>query len=192
MKNKKIIIDGVDVSGCNYYADYNHCMMRSTECNRDNCYYKQLQRLTAQYDKVIEQNKSLQTELKQKEQECEELKKEKELLVGKIANSVFDEFEELDHYRKVLEPFQDEYFKGLDTSTIAELAKKSIRLTTENRNLETALEEIERICVYLQERPIYAESVIPTYLKPVKIQDGFEDKILDIIRKAKWEGNNAG
>ncbi len=48
-----------------------------------------------------------------------------------------------------------------------------------------ALEEIERICVYLQERPIYAESIIPTYLKPIKIQDDFEDKILDIISNAK-------
>lgn len=119
MKNKKIIIDGVDVSGCNYYADYNHCMMRSTECNRDNCYYKQLQRLTAQYDKVIEQNKSLQTELKQKEQECEELKKEKELLVGKIANSVFDEFEELDRYRKALEEI--ERFLNRTTCNICKL-----------------------------------------------------------------------
>lgn len=54
---------------------------------------------------------------------------------------------ENDRYRKALEPFQDEYFKGLDTTTIAELAKKSIRLTTENRNLETALEEIEWIAL---------------------------------------------
>ena len=53
-----------------------------------------------------------------------------------------------------------------------------------------ALAEIERICVYLQERPIYAESIIPTYLKPIKIQDDFEDKILDIISRAKGGETN--
>lgn len=43
-----------------------------------------------------------------------------------------------------LEPFKDDYFKNLDTKTIAELAKKSIRLTTENRKLEDALDEIKQ------------------------------------------------
>lgn len=42
-----------------------------------------------------------------------------------------------------LAPFQDKYFKGLNTSVIAELAKKSNRLTTENRKLEAVLQEIE-------------------------------------------------
>lgn len=66
------------------------------------------------------------------------------------------------------------------------------QLKDENGHYLKALAEIERICVYLQKRPIYAESVIPTYLKPIKIQDDFEDKILDIISRAKGEGNNAG
>ena len=43
-----------------------------------------------------------------------------------------------------LEPFKDDYFKNLDTKTIAELAKKSIRLTIENRKLEDALDEIKQ------------------------------------------------
>ena len=46
-------------------------------------------------------------------------------------------------YDNILEPFNDECFKGLDTKQIAELAKKSIRLTIENRKLEDALDEIE-------------------------------------------------
>ena len=46
---------------------------------------------------------------------------------------------------KQLEPFKDDYFKNLDTKAIAELAKKSIRLTTENRKLEDALDEIEEL-----------------------------------------------
>lgn len=47
------------------------------------------------------------------------------------------------NYDNILEPFNDDYFKGLDITAIAELAKKSIRLTTENRKLEDALDEIE-------------------------------------------------
>lgn len=37
----------------------------------------------------------------------------------------------------------DLYFKGLTLEQIMELAKKSIRITTYNRQLETALEEIK-------------------------------------------------
>ena len=60
MDDKQIIIDGVDVSGCGHYEDLN-CFAYRDSCGypldcKDNpsCYYKQL---------------------KQKEQECEELKK---------------------------------------------------------------------------------------------------------------------
>lgn len=42
-----------------------------------------------------------------------------------------------------LQPFKDDYFKGLDNKTIAELAKKSIRITAENSRLENCLQEIK-------------------------------------------------
>ena len=83
MTDKEIIIDGVDVSECLHLENGMCNAERESDgytcwecCDPDssNCYYKQLQRTKAQYDKVVEQNKSLQTELKQKEQECEELK----------------------------------------------------------------------------------------------------------------------
>jgi len=45
---------------------------------------------------------------------------------------------------KRLEPFQDDYFNGLNEKQIAELAKKSIRLTQYNRKLEYCLEEIRK------------------------------------------------
>lgn len=41
-----------------------------------------------------------------------------------------------------IKPFLDPYFKGLDFKTIAELAKKSIRITAYNRELEDKLEDI--------------------------------------------------
>lgn len=40
-----------------------------------------------------------------------------------------------------LKPFQDQYFKDLPMESIAELAKKSIRLTTANSELEEKLEK---------------------------------------------------
>lgn len=50
-----------------------------------------------------------------------------------------------------LEPFTDPYFKGLNTKDIAELAKKSIRLTTqhckdnEEIKIKTPEEEMEEV-----------------------------------------------
>lgn len=52
-------------------------------------------------------------------------------------------FKQLARAKEELTPFQDEYFKGLDTKAIAELAKKSQRLTTENRELEQKNEELK-------------------------------------------------
>ena len=51
----------------------------------------------------------------------------------------------VDKYQKLINPLLDPYFRGLSSSDIAELAKKSIRLEAENRRLEEALEEIEVI-----------------------------------------------
>lgn len=82
-----------------------------------------------------------------------------------------------------VEPFEDEYFKGLDTKQIAELAKKSIRLTTENRKLEDALDEIEGICS--QDRTIVNVCLISTQLEEPRVKYDIQDEILDIISKAK-------
>ena len=43
-----------------------------------------------------------------------------------------------------LTPFEDSYFNGLSSIEIAGLAKKSIRITTYNRQLEHAIEEIDK------------------------------------------------
>ena len=40
-----------------------------------------------------------------------------------------------------LAPFRDDYFKDLDSSQVAELAKKSVRITKENREMEELLNE---------------------------------------------------
>lgn len=43
-----------------------------------------------------------------------------------------------------IKPFLDPYFNGLDFKTIAELAKKSIRITAYNRELEDKIETYEQ------------------------------------------------
>ncbi len=88
----KIIIDDVDVSGCeNFISNYERhhnidgsityynaceCGIQGVEnyqleCNYNACYYKQLKCLQNQYNAVVEQNKDLQQQLKHKEKECE-------------------------------------------------------------------------------------------------------------------------
>lgn len=51
----------------------------------------------------------------------------------------------LQELERRLEPFQDDYFIGLNEKQIAKLAKKSIRLTAYNRKLEDCLEEIREV-----------------------------------------------
>lgn len=67
-------------------------------------------------------------------------------------------------YEQAIEPFQDEYFKGLDTKQIAELAKKSIRLTTENRKLENKLSDIAGICEQILDGEDYVRRIAKTIL----------------------------
>lgn len=76
--------------------------------------------------------------------ECEELHTELKFKVEYIQEQV----EIINQSSKRLAPFEDECFKGLDTKQIAELAKKSIRLTTENRKLECVFDEIEKFMHY--------------------------------------------
>ena len=54
---------------------------------------------------------------------------------------------QIEELTKQLEPFQDEYFEGLDNVIIAELAKKSIRITAEYCKLENILRDIKEICL---------------------------------------------
>lgn len=79
----------------------------------------------------------------------------------------------ISNWVETLEPFQDEYFKGLDTKQIAELAKKSIRLTTENRKLEAVLDEIKEFCITYSDNHDAYETVYKY--------------ILDMISKTKGE-----
>ena len=118
-------------------------------------------------------------QLTHKTQECEELKKyisEKEGIgddcdyckhndkYNCYQNIFLDNLKEINRYKQALEPFEDEYFKGLDTKQIAELAKKSIRLTTENRKLENKLSDIAGICSQILDGEDYVRRIAKTIL----------------------------
>lgn len=161
MNKDQIIIDGVNLSNIRLYLETGHRSSVSTK----------------EFEKIIDL-------LERKTQEYTELKEDyKEL--EKRHNEVFQDFERL---KKECEELHIAYNKAEDH--LGRLTNANEIKSYRIKKLQKALEEIEHICVYLQERSIYAESIIPTYLKPIKIQDDFEDKILDIISKAKGEAND--
>lgn len=88
MTDKQIIIDGVDVNGCEFYIGSKNLEFNCKQTpqsyfckNQSNCYYKQLQRekqnsQEARDTSIKEFNRAeeLKTLLQRKEQECEKLK----------------------------------------------------------------------------------------------------------------------
>lgn len=133
---EKIIIDGVDVSECRYYVTYTKdCISDNKSYNKcescNDCYYKQLKRLEQENEKIKKQYNCYACGNCKGTEDYINLEKH-----HKGLRKQFDEIQAL---------FNDEYFKGLDKQTVIELAKKSIRVTTYNRELEHALEEIRAI-----------------------------------------------
>ena len=87
--------------------------------------------LKSQNEALKKQNNSLQKEVRRKDEQLNAISNELDEYVQKLSKP---EFELL---------LQDDYFKGLNVNQILELAKKSIRLTAENRELENKLEEAD-------------------------------------------------
>ena len=85
MENKEIYIDGVDVSGCEFYLPYSEKCECIVDDNGNNnlfcreyrdCYYKRMYHTGQEKDIYKNENKELYKLLKAKEQECERLKEE--------------------------------------------------------------------------------------------------------------------
>ena len=116
--SEKIIIDGVDVSGCEYACNTafgkngcKHPMMKNIYCSKNpNCYFKQLARKTQECESLKQEIEILQNnfdtatrdcndEIEILKQECEELKKQLEFV--RTHRTVVDA--EKNSYRKALE-----------------------------------------------------------------------------------------
>ena len=190
---EKIMIDGVNVSSCLFHevdinrnnicelnymsaSGYNICYKCS---DNPNCYYKQKVRKEQECEQIKEKYEALKLENQEGYEIVDELKHECEELKSK--NSIL---------KKSLKPFQDEYFKNLETIVIAGLAKKSIRITAENTQLREALEEIEELVKSLNEnRMCFYDDVNDCSNCDMNTDCNYlrKFKILDIISKAKNE-----
>lgn len=96
-------------------------------------------------------------QLKAKEQECEELREEKaytDMACEQFEKQLQAKEQENEKLKARLTPFEDSYFNGLSSIEIAGLAKKSIRITSYNRQLETALEDIRQIVEFAIEETL--------------------------------------
>ena len=96
--------------------------------------------LEAQNEALKKQNRELQEEIRRKDEQLKAVSKELDEYIQNLSNS---EFEKL---------LQDNYFKGLNINQILELAKKSIRLTAENRKLEEGMEDLNTELESLREQ----------------------------------------
>lgn len=96
--------------------------------------------LQAQNEALKKQNRELQEEIRRKDEQLKAVSKELDEYIQNLSNS---EFEKL---------LQDNYFKGLNVNQILELAKKSIRLTAENRKLEEGMEDLNTELESLREQ----------------------------------------
>ena len=168
---EQIIIDGEKYNKCNgcklwdgYICTGDRSYEPNAEAHRDICN----EHMAKEFWKVYH-------ELFYKTQECEELKSKNSIL------------------KKSLKPFQDEYFKNLETIVIAGLAKKSIRITAENTQLRKALEEIEEIVKSLNEnRMCFYDDINDCSNCDMNTDCNYlrKSKILDIINEAKGNNND--
>ena len=83
-ETEEIIIDGVNVEDCSYYNKDNYpycCEVWDNECEAQNCYYKQLQRLQQENAELKEKNTALEETL----QTIEQLKDEDSLRIAQLV-----------------------------------------------------------------------------------------------------------
>lgn len=210
---EKIIIDGVDVSQCEFYIYYSsdryphRCGMHKdmfgmpaccdvADCCKD-CYYKQLQKekfenlnnrqMIESAENLIYENSELIKNLKEKEQECESLKEEIEVLKDNFDTATRDCNELIEELKQECEELKkeiinkNEKIKELRFS-VSDLTNRLCYLNAEKSfrivDLEQTLKEIEGL--------ISDDEFIRCPINDdVNCNYFTRNKILDIINKAK-------
>lgn len=112
-----------------------------------------LQKTQNHYEAVVQQNKELQQELRNLKVEISSLltTQAKELNGYEIQTFLGKPVEYWLQKDQQLEVFNDDYFNNLTYAQIAELAKKSIRLTKEHCSDLHKIEELQQKCKKLDE-----------------------------------------
>jgi len=143
----KIMIDGVDVSRCEYFsAGLGYCKIglwaddgtHICECEH-NCYYKQLARKT---------------------KECEKLDIENKRLVGVIATDIFEKYEEFENELQAEQQKTEALDKQISLLKTRGTPPLLGILIAENEKYKQALEEIKPILEF------YANSRMGVETKP--------------------------
>ena len=127
MDKEQIIIDGIDVSGCEHHRkcilpDNIGCKIDDFLCcDKPNCYFKQLQKekfenlnnrqMVESAENLIYENSELIKNLEEKKQECEELKEENQQLRNNLSDSLMFRFtsqdKQINRYREALEEIEE-------------------------------------------------------------------------------------
>ena len=207
---EQIIIDGVDVSECKHlYSRWTGSLPKDTCAEYDyinnpeddglinlckthpNCYYKQLQKekfenlnnrqMVESAENLIYENSELYKNLKEKEQECEQIKEKYEAL--KLENQ--EGYEIVAELKHECEELKGKYKNILD------LAKQNAdaneyclqELEQENYRYSKALEEIEAAT------KINCEEICGRKFENCNDTSCFSVNILDIIQKVKQVKN---
>ena len=192
-----------------YYTRYGYEITEFDSCSENhNCYYKQLKRKEQECEglkKNIEHWKMEHKEAKAKGewtydlvkkrlgQQLDQLKAENEELKTMLKDLSYENQKfcyQIEEQTKQLEPFKDEYFKELDNVAIAELAKKSIRITAENSKLEqtiTDIKEIAEIEIECKTYEIENDCFNETRCKALNEHIEFIKQILQKISKCEVE-----
>lgn len=178
MTNKEIIIDGVDVTECEYLqykgCEFAQCLIKMAsfdlKCEANNCYYKQLARKTQECKKlnneIIDMNSIIEDaainlgnkdftlydlpfEIKKLSQECENLKAEEKYL-KQCCQKVGEE----------LAKHSFEY-DGKEKNLVVQ----AIELNEKYEKLKNALEEIEEVIDSIFDRCLWrkTDSCMPVY-----------------------------
>ena len=147
MVDKQIIVDGVDVSECNFCewksSDIPQCRIRLASfeptCKGYNCHYKQLKHLEQENKELKEENRYYKAMLKLS---CNELDKSNKWQIA--------ERQEKNKYRSALEEIREKYLKlkeqnGSNIVQSNTVNEQLDQFKVENDKLEQALIEIKEI-----------------------------------------------
>ena len=161
IKKEQIIIDGVDVSGCDELVKQDDniliCEITGYLCDdRQNCYYKQLKRSEAQCEAMFVTHTDLEKKYKAKEQECERLEYE----VGSLENDRDILHDESDQLKAQLLDQEAETLKA--GGIIETLTKENEQLKKQACGLRPELKYIidKTCCKYHINAKYYHEKIV--------------------------------